>query len=227
MRVPVAVLVIVATLVVALLAVGLVARLGAERLPTGPALDPPAPPPEATTFTVDDNRRASFQEFSVTLAGPPYGCQDTATPPTGFTAFAGCSFVVHANYNAKGDDWSAVNGVLLVGDDLVRADLAGTTKAVFDSLVSQLYSAADRPSLGNVSDGGVQLPLPADRFASRFGDVDVTVKGLATPYDRLAVVVIQLQSGRYVTFFSDYPHDAGKAGVQAVTTSLNSISLQR
>ena len=73
----------------------------------------------------------------------------------------------------------------------------------------------------------MQLPVPADRFASRLGNVDVKKKGLATPYDRLVVVVVRLESGRHVAFFSDYPHDGGKAGVQAVTTSLNTISLRR
>ncbi len=227
-RLPVAVLVVLATVVVALLAVGLVARVGAERLPTGPALDPPAPPPEATTFTVDDQRRASFQEFSVTLAGRPYGCGDVQTPPEGFTAFAGCSFEVHPNYNASGDDWSAVSGVLLVGDSLVRdGDLQGTTTAVFDALVDQLFSAADDPSTSKVSDGGVDLALPADRYAARLGNVDVDVEGLKTPYDRLVVIVVRLESGRHVAFFSDFPHDGGQDGLRAVTTSLNTIQLQR
>ena len=76
------------------------------------------------------------------------------------------------------------------------------------------------------SDGGVQLGVPAGRSASRLANVDVDVKGLDTPYDRLVVVVVRLESGRHVAFFSDFPHDGSKAALQAVTTSLNTISLR-
>ena len=226
-RLPVAVLVVVATVVAALLMVALVVRLDADRLPSGPPRDPPAAPPEQTSFSVDTGRTARFQEFSLTLAGPPYGCSDAETPPAGFTAYLVCSHVVHADYDAAGRDWSAVTGVLLVDGPLVRGDdLPATTKAVFDALVGQLYTAGDRYSLSKVSDGGVQLGLPAGRSASRSANVDVKVKGLDTPYDRLVVVVVRLESGRHVAVFSDFPHDGSTAALQAVTTSLNTVSLR-
>jgi hypothetical protein len=224
---PVAVLTILATLVVALLAVALVVRLDADRLPSGPPRDPPPAPPEAMAFTVDPDRVARFQEFSVTLAGLPYGCGDAQTPPAGFTAYVGCSHVVHANYDAKGHDWSAVTGVLLVSDPLVKPDLGATTRSVFDALVTQLYSPDDHDSLSKVSSGGVLLPVPAGRYDSRLANVNVAKKGVATPYDRLVVVVVRLESGRHVAFFSDFPHDDSKDALQAVTTSLNTISVQR
>ena len=40
------------------------------------------------------------------------------------------------------------------------------------------------------------------------------------------MVVVRLDSGRHVAFFSDFPHDGSKAALQAVTTSLNTISLR-
>jgi len=226
-RLPVAVLAVLTTVVVALLAVALVVRLDADRLPLGPPRDPPPAPAEATDFSVDGARTARFQELSLTLPGAPFGCGGGQAPPTGFTAYVGCSHVVHRDYNAAGDDWSALSGVLLVGDDLVTAgDLGTTTKAVFDALVPQLYSAGDRYSLSKVSDGGVRLAVPADRVGSRLANVDVRKQGLDTPYDRLAVVVVRLESGRCVAFFSDFPHDGGTAALQAVTTSLNTISVR-
>lgn len=226
-RLPVAVLALVATVVVALLVVALVARLDVDRLPSGPPRDPPAAPPEQTSFSVDSLRTARFQEFSVILAGPPYACLDTRTPPPGFTAYEACSHAVHPNYDAAGHDWSAVTGVLLVDEPLVRGDdLTATTRAVFDALVGQLYAADDNYSLSKVSDGGVQLGVPAGRSASRLANVNLDVKGLDTPYDRLVVVVVRLESGRHVAFFSDFPHDASKTALQAVTTSLNTISLR-
>lgn len=226
-RLPLAVLTIAATVVAALLVVALVVRLDVDRLPSGPPRDPPAPPPEPTSFSLDAARTVRFQEFSMTLAGPPYTCGDTQTPASGFTAFEGCSHVVHPNYDPAGHDWSALTGVLLVGDPLVRGDdLPATTRAVFDALVGQLYSADDHYSLSKVSDGGVQLGVPAGRSASRLANVDVDVKGLDTPYDRLVVVVVRLEGGRHVAFFSDFPHDGSKAALQAVTSSLDTISLR-
>lgn len=227
MRLPFAVLAILATVVVALLGVTLVVRADAERLPSGPPRDPPAAPPAASTFTVDPDRTARFQEFSVVLAGRPYGCGDLKDPPRGFDAVEGCSFEVHPNFDASGADWTALTGILLVGDQLVDPDLGTTTKRVFDTLVDQFYTAEDHPSLDKVSSGGIQLQAPADRYRARFGNVAVDRKGLDTPYDRFVVVVVRLESGRHVAFFSDYPHDGGKPGTQAVAASLSTISLQR
>ena len=54
--------------------------------------------------------------------------------------------------------------------------------------------------------------------------MNVHLPGLATPYDRLVVIVVQLRSGRVVAFFSDFPHDAGKDVLHAVVTSASSLS---
>ncbi|HEY0238522.1 MAG TPA: hypothetical protein VGC37_07755 [Friedmanniella sp.] len=227
-RLPVAVLAILATVVVALLAVALVVRLEAVGLPTGPPRDPPAAPPEAVAFSVDAGRTARLEEFSLTLPGAPFRCSGAQDPPPGFAAYVGCTHTVHADYDGAGHDWSALTGVLVVDDSLVEAgDLTATTTAVFDALVDRLYSAGDHYSLSKVSSGDVQVPVPAGRAASRLADVDVKKKGLATPYDRLVVVVVRLESGRHVVFFSDFPHDDSAAALRAVTTSLNTISVQR
>lgn len=225
-RLPLAVLSVLATVVVALLVVALVVRLDADRLPSGVPRDPPAAPPQAVAFAVD-GLDARYQEFSITMAGPPFRCSDSETPPTGFTAFVACSHVVHAHY-VPGHDWSALTGVLLVGDALVRpGDLTGTTEAVFDALVPGLYSAADHYSLSKVSQDGIQVPVPAGQSSSRLANVNVNAKGLATPYDRLVVVVVRLQSGRHVAFFSDFPHDDSEAALRAVSASASTISVER
>ena len=226
-RLPVAVLVIVAALVVSLLAVALVVRVSADRLPSGPPRDPPAAPPEATTLSVDPDGTVRFQEFSMTLAGPPFRCGDAATPPPGFSAFVACDHVVHRNFDAAGHDWSAYTGVLLVTDSLAApGNLPTATRSVFEALVPQLYSPDDHYSLSEVSTDGVRLSVPTGRASSRAANVDVRKKGLATPHDRLVVVVVQLDNGRYVAVFSDFPHDGGNAALRAVTASIGSISLR-
>ena len=227
-RLAVAVLAVLATVVVALLVVALVVRLDVDRLPSGPPRDPPPAPPEASTFSVDSTRTAHFQEFSMVLAGAPYVCSDNVAPPSGFSAYVACSHVVHEDYDAAGHDWSAVTGLLLVPDALVTPrDLGATTRSVFDALVPQFYSTADHPSVGDVSTDVGPGDVPAGRSASVLANVDVQAKGLATPYDRLVVVVVQLESGRDVAFFSDFPHDDSKAALQAVAASANTISARR
>ncbi|MGI3784316.1 MAG: hypothetical protein ACRYG2_26450, partial [Janthinobacterium lividum] len=102
----------------------------------------------------------------------------------------------------------------MVDDQLVTpGDLEATTRSVLDALVDQLCTADDHDSLSKVTGGGIQLQVRAGRYGSRLGNVEVRKKGLATPYDRLVVVVVRLESGRHGAFFSDYPHDGGKTGV--------------
>jgi hypothetical protein len=227
-RLPIAVLAVLAALVVALLVVALVVRLDADRLPSGPPRDPPAGLPESKALTVSPDGTVRYQEFSLTLAGPPFRCGDVATPPPGFSAFVACDHVVHRNFDAAGHDWSAFTGVLLVTDSLAApGDLPRATRAVFDALVPQLYSPDDHYSLSKVSNDGVRLSVPLGRASSRLANVDVRKKGLATPHDRLVVIVLQLDSGRYVAVFSDFPHDGDDAALRAVTASIGSISLQR
>jgi hypothetical protein len=227
-RLSVAVLAVLATVVVALLVVALVVRLDVDRLPSGPPRDPPPAPPEASTFTVDPTRTARYEEFSMVLAGAPFVCSDSVTPPTGFSAYVACSHVVHKDYDAAGNDWSAVTGLLLVPDRLVTPrDLSATTSSVFEALGTALYSDDDHPSLSKVSSDIAPGSVPEGRSASRLANVIVRVKGLATPYDRLVVVVVQLESGRHVAFFSDFPHDGSKVALQAVAESANTISARR
>ena len=85
-RLPVAVLAVLGSVVVALLVVALVVRLDASGLPSGPPRDPPPPPPAATRLGVADGR-VKFQELTVDLPGSPYLCDgDFPRRPTGLRA---------------------------------------------------------------------------------------------------------------------------------------------
>lgn len=226
-RLPVAVLAVVATVVVALLVMALVVRLDADRLPTAPPRDPPAAPVAATRFTVVD-RQLSLEELSVTLAGPPFTCTtDVVPPPTGLTQVAACSFVVHQDYDGKGSDWGAQTGVALLADGAVSADLRRTTSGVFDLLASALYDAGDRARFTQQSDGPAQVRAPTGAAWTQQADVRVRRAGLPTPYDRLVVIVVRLEGGRHVAFFSDFPHDGSKQALQAVVDSVGTLEARR
>ena len=227
-RLPVAVLAVLATVVAALLVVALVVRLDADRLPSGPPHDPPALAPASSRMMVD-GREVTFQELKVTLPGAPFRCEpDLPSLPTGFTQLAACQSTVHENYDGKGHGWAAVTGVALVDDAIVRpGDLTTTTSSVFDAVMAFSFSPTDRPTLKKEAQGPATIPAPVGSAYSRQADVHVRLNGLPTPYDRLVVVVVALQSGRHVAFFSDFPHDGSKEALRAVVASVSSLSAQR
>ena len=225
---PVAVLAVVACVVVALLAIAVVVRLDTARTPAGPAREPGVQEPVEGTLAVEAGR-AAYEEFRMTLPGAPFRCGTgpAAQAPPGFSAAVLCDSVVHADYDKKGSDWAATNGVGPVDEHYVRDDLDTTAEAVFRSLYDALYFDADHPSLTNSSEGPeTDLSIPSTNVYAVTGEVHVKRAGLTTPYDRLVVFVVQLRSGRYVAFFSSFPHDGPTAARDAVQAAARSMSLQ-
>jgi hypothetical protein len=227
-RLPLAVLAVVATVVVALLLVALVVRLDADRLPSGPPRDPP-PPDERASRMVVDGRKVTFQELSITLPDAPYTCSTTSTsPPSGFSQLLTCGASVHEDYDGKGSDWGALMGVGLVDDGLAGGgDLKGTTSDVFDRIFSLSFQADQKPRATKQSNGPAQLAAPSGSAWTQQADVRFTVPGLPTPYDRLVVIVVRLESGKVVAFFSDFPHDGGKDALQSLVASVDSFEAVR
>ncbi|SEP75138.1 hypothetical protein [Microlunatus flavus] len=226
-RLPVAVLAVVATIVAALLVVALVVRLGADRLPTAPPRDPPAAPATSRQLSLT-GRQVTLDEFSMTLPGPPFACGTLdQPPPTGFAQIAVCSSVVHRDYDGKGSDWVAASGVALLADSAVDPDLATTTGDAFTGLLSAFYDPADHPSPGKQTNGPQPLRGPSGAAWTEQADVRVERAGLPTPYDRLVVIVVRLESGQHVAFFSDFPHDGSKQALQAVVDAANTLEARR
>lgn len=228
LRLPVAVLAVLASVVVALLAVALVVRLDTDRLPTAPPRDPPAEPGATTRMTVT-GRKVTFEELSVVLAGPPYACQgDVPSPLPAVDQLALCTSTVHADFDDQGSDWAATTGVALLDDSVVDAgDLKGTTASAFDAILDLSYSKADRVRLEKQSAGPATISAPTGAAYTQQADVHVDRKGLATPYDRLVVIVVRLENGRHAAFYSDFPHDGSKAALQAVVASVSTLTARR
>ena len=226
-RLPVAVLAVVATVVVALLVVALVVRLDADRLPSGPPRDPPEAPAAAPRFGVTGSQ-VTLDEFSMTLAGPPFACDPAVQPtPTGVAQLAQCTTVVHEDYDGKGSDWGAATGVALIDGTNLSPDLRTATSDVFELVIAALYSGQDDVTFAKESDGPAQVPAPAGSAWSRQADVRFKRPGLPTPYDRLVVVLVRLEGGQHVAFFSDFPHDGSKQALQAVVDSVGTLEAQR
>lgn len=228
LRLPVAVLAVVATVLVALLLVALVVRLDADRLPSGPPRDPP-PPDERSSRLVVEGRKVTFQELSITLPDAPYACNTTITsPPSGFSQLLTCGATVHDDYDGKGNDWGALMGVALVDDGLsAGGDPKGIASNVFDRVFSLSFSADQKPRATKQSDGPAQLAAPSGSAWTQQADVRFSVPKLPTPYDRLVVIVVRLESGKAVAFFSDFPHDGGKDVLQALVASVDSFEAVR
>lgn len=227
LRLPAAVLAVVATVVVALLLVALVVRLDADRLPSGPPRDPPAPDAVASRLTVD-GRKVSFQELSVTLPGEPYACNDgSEKPPANLVQVVTCFTVVHEDYDAAGSDWGALMGVALVDPVLSDGSMADVTETVFNAVAYAAYRSDQRPRFSKRSSAAAQLAAPAGAAWTQQADVRVTVKDLPTPYDRLVVIAVRLESGKVVAFFSDFPHDGSKQALQALVDSLGTLEAVR
>ena len=226
-RLGVAVAVVTAAVLLALVVVGTVITLDADRLPSGPARNPPSVPAESSTLDVQGHE-LRYQELRVTLPAIPFSCSPPADPPpSALQGYVTCEALVHPNYNKAGDDWSAEAGIGLPGDDLVNpTDLRATANTVFSTLTDGFYTKTVHPQVRNRKGGTVSDFAPTDAYLV-YGDVFVQAPGLATASDRLFVLVVRLASGQHAFFFSVKPADASKAVTQAAQASFTSLSTHR
>ena len=226
-RLGVAVAVVTAAVLLALVVVGAVIRLDADRLASGPARNPPSVPAESSTLDVQGHE-LRYQELRVTLPGTPFSCSPPADPPpSALLGYVSCEALVHPNYNKAGYDWTAEAGVGLPGDDLVNpTDLRATANTVFSTLADGFYTEAVHPQVKNRKGGPVSDYAPTEAYLV-YGDVFVRTPGLATASDRLFVLVVRLASGQHAFFFSVKPADASKAVTEAAQASFTTLATHR
>ena len=121
----------------------------------------------------------------------------------------------------------AATGVALLDESSVAPDLRTTTADAFDLFVSALYTREDRATFAKQTDGPAQVLAPDGSAWTQQADVRVKREGLPTPYDRLVVIVVRLESGKHLAFFSDFPHDGSKKALAAVVASLDTVEARR
>lgn len=222
---PLAVVVVVGAVILGLITIGAVVWASEPRLSTGPAAAPPEAAQAGPVVAHDGvTRQASVEEMRVVLPSEPYECESGSGPkPPLFTSAATCNALVHENYNAAGDDWSANFGLaVLAPDQVVPDDVVDTAGQVFDRLVDQAYAGQQvtvknrEPAILDIAERG--------RSATFVGEVHYDVPGLSSRYDRMVVIVVKLAGGDWAVCFSMRPDDTPKPTLDALNTAIDSLT---
>lgn len=217
--VPKAVGVVVAAVVAALALISLAITLTTDRLPTGPALDPPAPPAPALRYSAS-TRKATAGPVSVTMPKAPYVCPRSAQPLGSLLTDAiVCDAPVHPGYRGT-DTWSATAGFGLLSPTRVQGTGAATAQAAFEEIratffADQKTTVTDRAT-DTVSLGGHQVSIVS-------GQVHYQVVGLPSRYDRLVVIALPTDDEAYSLYFSSRPNDTPKATLEVLDTSIGTL----
>jgi hypothetical protein len=225
-KLPAAVAITLATIVLALIAVGAVVALSADRPLTGPSVDPPAGPKTPVVVYDYVSRIAKVQELTFTAPGAPYSCTSYLEPqPPVFASLASCDVPVHPN-GGQGVDWASVAGLGPLSPSMVAAgDLDATADRAFDGLLGQFY-ARDRPTITRREREPVTGIAPQGKAVQINARVNVRIKGLATHYDKILLVVFELKGGSYAAWFGLAPNDLPAATRAVLLTSLNTLKAQ-
>jgi hypothetical protein len=224
-KLPVAVAITLATVVLALIAVGAVVALSADRPLTGPAVAPPAAAKALVVVYDARTRVAAIQELKVTTPATPFSCtsSEEAQPPT-FTSLVACDVTVHENYNAQGSDWTSMTGLGPLSSAMVSGDdLDATADRAFDGVIGEFYPT-DRPTITKRAHESVTGISPKGKAVLVSARANVKIKGLPTHYDKVVLVVFQLQSGSYAAWLGIAPNDLASATRAVLQTSLNTLS---
>jgi hypothetical protein len=225
-RLPVAIAVVVAALVVAVVAVGGVVAASAERLPSGPALAPPARSSSGAVGYNRGTRAVAIGQLKVTLPGSPYLCDSSvgSAPPT-FASGVACSAAVHENYDTQGNDWAATVVVGVLPPAFVdAADLKATATKAFGSARGQFFSG-DKTTVTEATAEPTELGA-GTRAMVVSGEVHYRVPHVASRYDRMLVLVVALPDGTHVVVASSRPDDSGAAMKRALQASLDTITVK-
>lgn len=215
---------VLAAVLVGVLVTGVVVWASTPRLPTGPALAPPAPQTRVTAVDYrSTSRTAQIDEARMTLPAAPYRCDPRpGSKPPVFDSLITCNALVHENYRPAGDDWYASVGFGVPAPSLVvAADLAGTADRVFDGLRTAFFTGQQTTVEQRK---GEAIEFGARGSQTVHGNVTYEIEGLPSSYDRLLVVVIQLRSGDFAVAYSVRPDDLGKNTLDRLDASLGSIT---
>jgi hypothetical protein len=217
--VPAAVGVVVAAIVAVFAVVGLVVSLTDDRLPTGPAMAPPAPAePEVSYDSL--LRTARLGNVAVSMPGKPYECPGApgeAAPI--FTSGLACNATVHSEYNGS-DDWSATAGFGSVSEALTKPAAEDTAEAVFRQLRTAVFSN-HKTTVRNQKTEEVDLsgrPVPVVS-----GEVHYKVAGVPSSYDRMIVIALPVEGGGYAVYFSSRPNDTSQPTLDVLNRSISTL----
>jgi hypothetical protein len=223
-RLPAAAAIIAAVVLLSLIVVGAIVSFTADRPLTGPPIAPP--PRQAISKTGYDpvSRKVSLEEMQFTAPNAPFSCdpqpQDRAASPSALT----CTAVVHRNYDKKKHNWAAVVSMGPVQQRLTQSgDLGIIASQAFRAILNWDYVSTkvtvkkrQLQRLTGVAPDGKAVLLSAD--------VHVSEPGLRTKYDRLVLVVVELQSGRYAAWYAGRPNDSPNDVRKALEASASTVT---
>jgi Protein of unknown function (DUF2510) len=224
-RLPAASAIVAAVVLLTLIAAGAIVSLTADRPLTGPPVDPPPPTSLTAEIAYDPaTRKVSFQEMQFTAPAAPFSCRSSPREVPGiFTSWLACSAVVHRNYDRKGGDWVSAVGMGLPDDRLrTSGDLKSIAAQTFRTLLAQSYSTKvtvkkqKTEQLADVAPDGKALLVSAEAHLS--------VPNLPTKYDRVVLVVAELESGQHVAWYGLRANDSPKDVVQELQDSASTLT---
>lgn len=227
-RLPAAAAIILGGVLLAVIAVGVIISLTADRPLTGPAVAPP-PPTEAPLVVTYDatSRAASVEELRVVLPGTPFSCDDQPGEVPGLSPSAvTCRALVHQDYDGKGSSWAAATGIALLEEDQTETDLRQLLATTASNLIRRDYDADD---IEIKKAGNRPFPDVAPEGRARIvrAELHLSYRGLPTAYDTIRVALFHLESGRYAAWWAFLPNDSPPATADALEGSAASVSARK
>jgi hypothetical protein len=228
-RLPAAAAIIVGGVLLAIIAVGAIISVTADRPLTGPAVPPPPPTEAPLTLTYDSVSRAvSAEELKVVLPASPFTCDaGLRIVPDLFTSALSCTAAVHTDYDEKKSDWAANSGVGVL-DEQVRSvkDLREMAAQTASGLITRNYTVED-VTIKKVKN--VPFPDVAPEGKARVvrAELHVSYPDLPSAYDRMSVAVFELESGEHVAWWALEPNDSPKAVAAALEASAATVTARK
>lgn len=222
---PVAIALVVGVLVLAIVAIGAVVAYSADRLPSGPAVDPPAARPSGVIAYDLQTRRATVQEMHFDAPGEPFTCHDPTVQAGVFRSLFVCDADVHPDYDGAGTDWAATVAMGVLDDALVVAgDRGRSADRVFEALRSTYPTDAtvEKRKLQKLT--GIS---PEDKAVLLSLELHYRVDGVASRYDKIVIAVVELADGDHVTWFAAKPNDAAEQVGVLMDKSASSVTARR
>lgn len=226
-RLPLAVGITIGAVILSVILLGAAVSFTSDRLPTGPAVDPPAPGDQPIVAMFD----ATKQEYvagpiRMKLLGAPYDCRDSAGSlrsgsPNGFS----CSVVIHENYKEM-HSWHADTGFGVLPDSMVVPDdLKGTARKVLGQLGSNGYEGVKLIDPEFKAEPLTGITNAPDEAMQVTGTMGYRVPNLPATKTYLTFIVIKLaESGKHVVFYTDYPNTAPKGVKEASDAALKTLT---
>jgi Protein of unknown function (DUF2510) len=209
-----------------IIAVGGIVSLTADRPLSGPPVNPPPRTRTPLKVSYDSaTRKVSFEEMQFVAPGRPFFCGlGPREVPGTFTSAFGCAAPVHRNYDKLGNDWVAAVTMGHLDDRLRQSgDLPKAASRTFAALLPADYGmtkyTVKQQRIQNLT--GVAPPGKGVLLSAQ---VHLAEPGLATKYDHVVLVVVELQSGEQLAWYAARPNDSPKDVTEALQSSANTLT---